>query len=116
MIGTCSSNEKADVLKSLGCNRPINYNEEDVYQVLKKEYPKGIDVIYESVGGQMFETCVRNLAVRGRLIVIGMITQYQESVFRGSIKTSTLADSSVQVSQHQRLLPANTLSRSWHLP
>ncbi|XP_034927262.1 uncharacterized protein [Populus alba] len=46
-------------------------------QVLKKEFPKGIDIIYESVGGDMFDLCLNALAMHGRLIVIGMISQYQ---------------------------------------
>lgn len=44
-------------------------------QVLKKEFPKGIDIIYESVGGEMFNMCLNALAVYGRLVVIGMISQ-----------------------------------------
>ena len=44
--------------------------------VLKKEFPKGIDVIYESVGGDMFKTCLGALGQKGRLVVIGMMSQY----------------------------------------
>jgi NADPH-dependent curcumin reductase CurA len=47
-----------------------------VVQVLKTEYKKGVDVIYESVGGDMFKTAVDALAMRGRLLVIGMMSQY----------------------------------------
>ena len=39
-----------------------------VVQVLKKEFPKGMDLIYESVGGEMFEQCVKSLAVHGELL------------------------------------------------
>ena len=46
-----------------------------VFQVLKTEYPKGVDIIYESVGGDMFSLCLNALATYGRLIVIGMISQ-----------------------------------------
>ena len=35
-----------------------------------------MNIIWEGVGGAMLETCVRNLAVAGRLIVIGMVSQY----------------------------------------
>jgi NADPH-dependent curcumin reductase CurA len=44
-------------------------------QVLKKEFPRGVDIIYESVGGGMFDLCLNALAVHGHLIVIGMISQ-----------------------------------------
>ncbi len=76
VIGTCSSDDKAELLKSLGCDRVINYRSEAVGAVLKAEYPRGIDLIYESVGREMFDTCVDNLAVRGRLVIIGYITEY----------------------------------------
>ena len=81
VIGTCSTDKKAEFLRSLGCHRPINYKREDLKSVLKSEYPDGVDVVYESVGGEVFNTCVRSLAVKGRLIEIGMITHYQQDSF-----------------------------------
>lgn len=77
VIGTCSSNEKAGFLKSIGCDRPINYTTEDIGKTLRREYPKGVDVVYESVGGGVMETAVNSLATKGRLIVIGFISGYQ---------------------------------------
>ena len=44
--------------------------------VLKKEFPKGINIIYESVGGNMFKTCLGALGKQGRLVIIGMMSQY----------------------------------------
>jgi NADPH-dependent curcumin reductase CurA len=79
VIGTCSSDDKVEYLKSIGCDRPINYRKENVFDVLRKEYPKGVDLVFESVGGEMFETCVNNIAKRGRIIVIGAIAGYQDS-------------------------------------
>lgn len=76
VIGTCSSDEKVEFLKRIGCDRPINYKKENMKDILKLEFPNGFDVIYESVGGEMFETCVDSLAVKGRLIIIGYISQY----------------------------------------
>jgi len=78
VIGTCSNNEKVNFLKSIGCDRVINRTEEELDDVLKKEYPKGIDIVYESVGGTTFDTCVRHLAVNGKLIIIGMISGYKD--------------------------------------
>ncbi|EDV29464.1 uncharacterized protein TRIADDRAFT_19171 [Trichoplax adhaerens] len=77
VIGTCSSSEKAEFLRNIGCDRPVNYKTENLDQVLKKEYPKGIDVVYESIGAEMFNICLENLAIKGRLIVIGYISGYQ---------------------------------------
>ena len=78
VIGTCSSSDKVDVLKRLGCDRVVNYKKESLNSVLHKEYKGGIDVVYESVGGEFLDICIRHLAVKGRLIVIGFISGYSD--------------------------------------
>ncbi|TMX03127.1 hypothetical protein EJD97_018122 [Solanum chilense] len=77
VVATCGGYEKAKLLKDLGVDRVIDYKVEDIKAVLKKEFPKGADIVYESVGGEMFDICLNALAVYGRLVVIGMISQYQ---------------------------------------
>jgi prostaglandin reductase 3 len=76
VIGTCSSVEKAAFLKSIGCDRVINYRIENLSKVLKKNYPKGVDIVFESVGCQMFQECMESLAVKGRMIIIGAVSTY----------------------------------------
>ena len=76
VIGTCSTKDKEDFLKSIGCDHVINYKEQNLREVLKASYPKGIDVVYESIGGNVFDACLSSLAVKGRMIVIGYIETY----------------------------------------
>ncbi|XP_062394377.1 prostaglandin reductase 3-like [Sardina pilchardus] len=90
VVGTCSSDEKAGFLKTIGCDRPINYKSEDLADTLRKEYPQGIDVVYESVGGGIFDLSVNALANKGRLIVIGFISGYQSPSGMGQISGATL--------------------------
>lgn len=78
VIGTCGTEEKVGFLEELGCDRPIHYREEDVAGVLADEYPDGVDLIYESVGGELFDICVDALAQRGRLLSIGYVSEYKE--------------------------------------
>ncbi|MCF4966361.1 zinc-binding dehydrogenase [Nostoc sp. CMAA1605] len=80
VIGTCSSEAKEKLLQELGCDRIINYHRENLQEVLKQEYPKGINLIFECVGKQVFDTCVDNLAIRGRLVSIGYISEYGKSI------------------------------------
>ena len=89
VVATCSSSEKAEVLRALGADRVINYRSEDFGSVLRKEYPRGLDIVYESVGGHMFDQCVRNLAVKGRCIVIGFVSGYADgSAWKGAANKS----------------------------
>lgn len=78
VIGTCGTPEKAEFLKSLGCDRVVNYREEDLDAVLKAEYPKGVNIVYESVGRKMFDVAVDHLARHGRLVLIGYISEYMD--------------------------------------
>jgi NADPH-dependent curcumin reductase CurA len=76
VIGACSSDEKVEYLKSLGVDRPINYKKEDLNAVLKKEYPNGIDLAFEGVGGELFKAVLDNIAIFGRIIVFGNVSHY----------------------------------------
>lgn len=101
VIGTCSSDEKAGFLKSLGCDRPINYTSEDLAKTLRVEYPRGVDVVYESVGGSILEAAVNSLANKGRVIVIGFISGYQSASgiprFRGETLPVKLLQKSASI-------------------
>ena len=77
VVGTCSSDEKAEFLKKLGCDIVVNYKKENLGDVLKKNFPQGVDVVYECIGGEMFEQCLQNLGKFGRLISIGSIVNYK---------------------------------------
>lgn len=80
VIGTCGSEKKAALLKKLGCDRIINYRTENFDQVLKREYPHGINLVFDCVGKQVFDACLENLAIRGRLVVVGFISEYGKNL------------------------------------
>ncbi|KPI84146.1 putative oxidoreductase [Leptomonas seymouri] len=77
VIGTCSSEQKAEFLKKIGCDHVINYKTESLDDRLHELAPKGLDVVYECVGGQTFNDVMRHIAVNGRVIVIGTISSYK---------------------------------------
>lgn len=76
VIATCGGGAKVDLLRRLGVDRVVNYREEKLRDVLKREFPRGIDIAYESVGGDFFAAALDALAPGGRVIVIGMMSQY----------------------------------------
>jgi hypothetical protein len=77
VIGTCGSPEKTALLREIGCDRIINYRAESVREVLGREYPEGVHLALDGVGGEMFEVCVDHLANLGRLVVFGFMSEYQ---------------------------------------
>ncbi len=75
VIGICGSDIKGEFIKELGCDRVINYNKEDLNKVLIEEYPKGINIAYDSVGGKVFDAFLNNLAIMGRLVISGYTSE-----------------------------------------
>lgn len=72
IIGTVGSDEKLDVIRDLGCDLAINYETEDWVDIVKKETGgRGVDIIYDPVGGKVGELSTKCIAFEGRLLVIG---------------------------------------------
>jgi NADPH:quinone reductase len=72
IIATAGSPEKLDFVKSLGADVPINYrNANWQEQVMKATNGKGVDLVLESVGGDIFQKSLDCLAFRGQLVVFG---------------------------------------------
>ena len=90
VVAFTGSEEKATLVKSLGADRVINYKTENVDAVLSEEYPQGINLVYESVGGALFDTLVEHLAIKGRMVITGYTsdaTSTPESVLSPRIYT-----------------------------
>ncbi|GMU93412.1 MAG: NAD(P)H quinone oxidoreductase [Candidatus Hydrogenedentota bacterium] len=81
VIGTCSSDEKCELLAELNCDYPINYAKRDfVTEVKRITNGAGCELIVESVGGDVFDKSLKCLKSRGRLITIGVASRQPSSV------------------------------------
>ena len=71
VIAGASSDEKLAFARSYGADETINTATDDLRARLKDLAPKGVDVVYDPVGGALTEAALRSLAWKGRLMVIG---------------------------------------------
>jgi len=72
VIAAASTDEKLEVCKKAGADEVINYSTEDLKARVKElTGGKGVDVIYDPVGGDYTEAALRTMAPGGRLLVIG---------------------------------------------
>jgi NADPH:quinone reductase len=72
VIAACSTEEKLATAQSHGADHLINYQTADLKTQLKQlTKGKGVDVVYDPVGGEAFDSCSRSMAWNGRLLVIG---------------------------------------------
>ncbi|MEI2608651.1 MAG: NADPH:quinone oxidoreductase family protein [Candidatus Promineifilaceae bacterium] len=72
VIATASTSEKLAIARQYGADYVINYREENfVEQVKAFTQGRGANVIYDPVGGDVFDQSLRCIAWEGRLLVIG---------------------------------------------
>lgn len=72
VIAAASTDEKLAVCREHGADETINYSTEDLRERIKSlTEAKGVDVIYDPVGGGYSEPALRSMAWRGRFLVVG---------------------------------------------
>jgi len=72
VIAAVSSEKKAAFVRELGADHVINYEQEPLRDRLREiTADKGVDVVYDPVGGDMAQAAYRSLAWKGRYLVIG---------------------------------------------
>ena len=72
VIAAASSAEKCETCRALGADVTIDYSRENLREAIKAATGgKGVDVVYDPVGGEYSEPAMRSIAWRGRFLVIG---------------------------------------------
>jgi hypothetical protein len=76
VVGIAGGAEKCSYVTELGFDAAIDYKSEDVMEALGEQCPKGIDVFFDNVGGEILDAALANLARYARVILCGAISQY----------------------------------------
>lgn len=81
VIGIAGGKEKCDyVVNELGFDAAIDYKSENIYTALKEKCPKGIDVYFDNVGGEILDAALTKLRMHARVVICGAISQYNSKV------------------------------------
>jgi hypothetical protein len=77
VIGIAGGPDKCKYLiEELGFDGAIDYKNNNVATKLKEYFPKGIDVYFDNVGGEILDLALGRLAMHGRIVICGAISQY----------------------------------------
>jgi len=83
VVGIAGSAEKCAMLTDeFGFDAAINYKTDDVPTAIAAACPDGVDVFFDNVGGDILEAALGNLAMRGRVVLCGAISQYNDETPR----------------------------------
>ena len=77
VIGSAGGPDKVrHVVEDLGFDACIDYKAGGIRKQLKAAAPDGVDVYFDNVGGEHLEVAIGALRLNGRIVVCGMISQY----------------------------------------
>ena len=80
-IGIAGGKSKCQwLLEACGADGAIDYKSTDVSAALVELAPKGVDVFFDNVGGEMLQTLVDHMAVHGRIVVCGQVSAYDSAM------------------------------------
>ena len=80
VVGIAGGAEKCTYLTGeLGFDVAIDYKSEELHAALGRACPKGIDVYFDNVGGDTLDAALARLAMRGRIVICGAISQYNNT-------------------------------------
>ncbi|WP_276300959.1 quinone oxidoreductase family protein [Halorussus lipolyticus] len=72
VFGTASTDAKLDLAERLGCDHPINYEDEDFREIIEDETGgEGVDLVLDGVGGETFARSLDALSHFGRVVAYG---------------------------------------------
>ncbi|MFT7587841.1 MAG: NADPH-dependent curcumin reductase CurA [Limisphaerales bacterium] len=80
VIGIAGGPDKCKyIVDSLGFDGAIDYKNENVAEGLKKHCPKGLDVYFDNVGGDILDAALARLKMHARVVICGAISQYNNT-------------------------------------
>ncbi|WP_433734047.1 NADP-dependent oxidoreductase [Nocardia sp. CA-129566] len=83
VIGIAGGPQKCRLLtEELGFDAAIDYRSEDVLQRLRALAPKGIDVYFDNVGGEILDAALANLRRGARVVLCGAISAYNDETLQ----------------------------------
>ncbi len=77
VVGIAGGAEKcAWLTDELGFDAAIDYKAQDVKRALREAAPKGVDVYFDNVGGEILDDVLTQIRRRARIVICGAISQY----------------------------------------
>ncbi|XP_063968092.1 prostaglandin reductase 2-like [Lytechinus pictus] len=77
VIGICGTDKKCEMLtEQLGFDVAINYKTQSVEESLKAACPKGVDIYFDNVGGNISDTVIMQMNKDSHIILCGQISMY----------------------------------------
>jgi NADPH2:quinone reductase len=72
VIATAGSDAKVEVCRNLGADHAVNYKTQDFVEEVKKiTAGRGADVVFDPIGGDVYDRSTKCIAFEGRIVIVG---------------------------------------------
>jgi NADPH2:quinone reductase len=112
VLAAVASKEKAGIVQDAGADAIVDLLVPDLHENLRAQVfaltaNKGVDIIVDMLGGDMFDAAIRTLAWCGRLIVIGFASGRIPSLKMNYVLVKNIEVSGMQISDYRKRRPAD---------
>lgn len=91
VVGIAGGPEKcAEVVERYGFDECLDYKEPRLRQRIRAACPSGVDLYFDNVGGEILDDALANIALRGRVVLCGAISQYNSTERHGVANTPVM--------------------------
>ena len=112
VLAAVASKDKEDIVRAAGADAIVDLSMPDLHESLRAQVfaltdKKGVNIIVDMLGGDMFDAAVRALAWCGRLIVIGFASGRIPSLKMNYVLVKNIEVSGMQISDYRKRRPAD---------
>jgi NADPH:quinone reductase len=115
VLAAVSTPEKAAAAKAAGADHIIDSSVENIRDALRDQVyaavgKRGVDVVVENVGGDIFDACLRAIAWSGRIVVVGFAGGRIPEVKAGHLLVKNISLIGLQFSNYRDRQPEKCLA------
>jgi NADPH2:quinone reductase len=110
VLAGIANKDKEDIVRAAGADAIIDLSRPDLRDSLREQVyaaagKKGVDIVLDPLGGDIFDAAIRALAWRGRLVVIGFAAGRIPTIKANYLLVKNIEVSGLQVSDYRKRLP-----------
>ncbi|HEY5092004.1 MAG TPA: NADP-dependent oxidoreductase [Acidimicrobiales bacterium] len=92
VVGIAGGPKKcAEVVENYGFDECLDYREDHLNKRIRAACPKGVDLYFDNVGGEILDAVLANIAMHARIVLCGAISQYNSMERpKGLVNTSMM--------------------------
>ncbi|KFM65937.1 Quinone oxidoreductase-like protein 2, partial [Stegodyphus mimosarum] len=105
VIGACDTEEKASILREKGAFSTINYTKKEIAKsVMKETNNRGVKIVFDAVGGDVFEDCLQSIAAEGCIVVLGFSSRKIPQILTSQLLPKSCALIGVSLTHYQKMI------------